>query len=50
MAQEKVFQFLSLITNPLSDLHNSKWRIQDSGRKNEKKHVIILNYENLITD
>ena len=26
----------SLITNPLSDFENSKWRIQDGGRRNEK--------------
>ena len=28
----------SLIMNRLSDSHNSKWRIKDGGRKNEKKH------------
>ena len=27
-----------LIMNPLSDFHNSKWRIQDGDRKTEKKH------------
>ena len=27
-----------LIMNPLSDFHNSKWRIRDGDRKNEKKY------------
>ena len=30
----------SLITNRLSDFKNSKWRIQDGGRRNENRHDI----------